>query len=514
MLFRRKRDGKPAGPWVARYRDGRGLVVQRSTGCKDKGAAEAMLTGWRTQAENIKAGVLLEDDLDRAQWGRDPVETHLEEWLAALSRKGRTKAHLADMRHKVGRILSECGFSKLSDLAATRTPAHELLEEWLSDRIADAKEHMSARTANAYATAAASFGKWLVRRKRLATNPFAGVDRQDEATDRRHVRRAMTADELDRFLEVAETRPVKELLTVRVGPNKGKRKANVRPEVLEQARRLGRQRALLWRVLAYTGLRFNEGVSLLVGDIVLTGPKPCIHLRAENEKARRGATVPLRADLARELAEYLAERLAEHREDSVRLGKPVAARLAADDKLFPLAPASVRVFDRDLAAAEIAKVDAQGRVLDIHSLRGTFATLLTAAGVPLATAQVLMRHTTPTLTAKHYIDRDGLDVRGAIEKLPGVGSGRRERMAAIMGGKVSPKVSRKVSLAGAFSCPSLSSADTLGECATPEAKKGAVSKKPRQHGAERDKGCQAVLKESGTGEGGRTLDLWIHNPAL
>ena len=54
----------------------------------------------------------------------------------------------------------------------------------------------------------------------------------------------------------------------------------------------------------------------------------------------------------------------------------------------------------------------------LHSLRVTFASMLAAGGVPLATAQVLMRHSTPTLTAKHYLDPAMLDTRGAVERLP------------------------------------------------------------------------------------------------
>ena len=51
-----------------------------------------------------------------------------------------------------------------------------------------------------------------------------------------------------------------------------------------------------------------------------------------------------------------------------------------------------RVFDGDLVAAGIPKTDAQGRTLDIHCLRHTFATLLARNGVSPATAQKLMRH--------------------------------------------------------------------------------------------------------------------------
>jgi len=77
-----------------------------------------------------------------------------------------------------------------------------------------------------------------------------------------------------------------------------------------------------------------------------------------------------------------------------------------------------RVFDRDLEAAGIPKHDHRGRVADVHSLRVTFISGLAAAGVPLATAQILARHSDPKLTANVYTDPHMLDLRGAVESIP------------------------------------------------------------------------------------------------
>jgi len=43
---------------------------------------------------------------------------------------------------------------------------------------------------------------------------------------------------------------------------------------------------------------------------------------------------------------------------------------------------------------------------------------MAAAGIPLQTAQVAMRHSDPKLTANIYTDIDLLDVRGAMNSLP------------------------------------------------------------------------------------------------
>jgi hypothetical protein len=41
--------------YVVRYRDGNGLVVEHSTGCRDKTAAQYVLTSLERQAERVRA---------------------------------------------------------------------------------------------------------------------------------------------------------------------------------------------------------------------------------------------------------------------------------------------------------------------------------------------------------------------------------------------------------------------------------------------------------------------------
>ena len=76
-----------------------------------------------------------------------------------------------------------------------------------------------------------------------------------------------------------------------------------------------------------------------------------------------------------------------------------------------------RSFYGDLKAAGIERIGSDGRSIDVHSLRKTFGTMLARAGVPLTTVQRLMRHSTPLLTAKLYIDVDPVDMSQALGKL-------------------------------------------------------------------------------------------------
>ncbi|MDR0704156.1 MAG: hypothetical protein LBF88_04130, partial [Planctomycetaceae bacterium] len=67
----------------------------------------------------------------------------------------------------------------------------------------------------------------------------------------------------------------------------------VNEEVKEQAKLLGLERKLVYATLIYTGLRKSELASITVGQVFLDAEIPYIVLAAQDEKSRRGATLPL-----------------------------------------------------------------------------------------------------------------------------------------------------------------------------------------------------------------------------
>ena len=109
------------------------------------------------------------------------------------------------------------------------------------------------------------------------------------------------------------------------------------------------------------------------------------------------------------------------------LREHLADRESLGAKLLAKAP-TIPVFDADIQAAGIAKADARGRVVDIHALRHTFGTHLSAAGVHPRTAMAAMRHSRIELTMNLYTDPVLLDVAGAVEALPNF-AGRHEAAA-------------------------------------------------------------------------------------
>lgn len=176
---------------------------------------------------------------------------------------------------------------------------------------------------------------------------------------------------------------------------------HLRPETREKLERLGLARATAYKTMALTGLRLGEMSSIRVCDLILDGPAPHIVLDARHEKARRGASIPLRADLVEDLLAWLVQ----------HPGMP-------DRLLFRLASNQVKTFNSDIALAGIPKMDDRGRTACVHSRRHTFATLLSRGGVTPRVAQAAVRHSMFELTMNTYTDPRLLDVAGALAVPP------------------------------------------------------------------------------------------------
>ncbi|MHC4064441.1 MAG: tyrosine-type recombinase/integrase [Planctomycetota bacterium] len=200
---------------------------------------------------------------------------------------------------------------------------------------------------------------------------------------------------------MAEKRPVEELLTVRVGLNRGQRTAKVRPEVLERARRLGRERRLAYTLAIWAGLRRSELAALAWGDADLDSLVPVIRLRAETTKSKRADRIAIHPQLA----------------DELRALRPVDAR--PDTPVVSKVP-GMKAWRADLKAAGIDYGDETTGYADLHAQRMTLSTMLAAAGVPQRVRQAHMRHTDPRLTENTYMDEALLPVAAELAKVPAI----------------------------------------------------------------------------------------------
>jgi integrase len=397
--------------FVAKYRNGVGVVQTVSTGCRDETAARQVLADLERKAELVRSGVMTTAEAAIGNHQAAPLAEHYNDYLAHLEAAGVTKEHRTNVKRQLRRLAADCALDRLADLS------REALERWLSVR---AQQGMGARTRNTYLSAAVSFANWCADPNvmRIASNPFLNMPKANEKADPRRQRRAMTEPELIKLLAVARERPLLEALTVRKGPRKGERYANVRPEVRTRLERLGRERTLIYKTLVLTGLRKGELTSLTVAHLCLDDSVPFLTLDAADEKNREGNDIALRDDLAAELRDWLADKLRWLREEALVRGSPIPARLLPDTPLFDVPHKLCKILSRDLRLAGIPKRDDRGRSLDVHALRHTFGTLLSKGGVMPRTAQAAMRHSKLDLTMNVYTDPKLLDVRGALDTLP------------------------------------------------------------------------------------------------
>ena len=447
-------------------------------------------------AELVKGEVLTAAEDAVIDHQATPLTRHIADFFDHQNAKGVTARQIADSRSRLNRVVEECGFGRFADLSAP------ILEKWLSTRQASG---MGAVTRNAYREACITFANWCVRNRRLLSNPFVGVPKADAKADLRRKRRALTEDELRRLLDVARRRPLLDAMTVYKGKRKGEAYAKLRPEVQRRLERLGQERALIYKTLVLTGLRKGELASLTVGQVVLDGPMPYLILEAADEKNRQGSTIPLRADLAADLRGWLADKATtlqeapratptvrfdskhqkrDKRNQSDSTGAAGAyclplTRLPADTPLFTVPAGLVRILDRDLVAAGIArrvevdgkwkidKRDERGRTVDVHALRHTFGTLFSAGGVAPRTAQAAMRHSTIDLTMNVYTDPKLLDVAGAMESLPAL-------PLSVQGGQDGIAVASLRATGTENAAAEMSNARSLPSVVTPRAKTNSV----------------------------------------
>ena len=105
-----------------------------------------------------------------------------------------------------------------------------------------------------------SFGKWLVRARRLERNSFAHVSKLNGKVDIRVERRAMESEELARLIDATEhSQQTFRGLT-------------------------GSDRAVLYMLAAMTGLRANELASLTASSFDFQAHPPTVTAEAESEK--------------------------------------------------------------------------------------------------------------------------------------------------------------------------------------------------------------------------------------
>jgi integrase/recombinase XerC len=365
---------------------------------------------------------------------RRPLAEHLKQYAAALAAKGDTPKHVRDTVARCSTMFAGCGFvlpldadagkasewlvslrqqgarielpagdefrpSEAADeLGITRTAlARSLRRHRLTAngrgkarRVSRATLEMLASiaargvgpaTANHYVRAVRGFYRWLVRAKRIGSNPLESLSLVNAAVDVRRTRRELTADELRRLFAAARA------------SDRHFRGLN------------GRDRYHLYLTATGTGFRASALANLTPTDFDLNDDSPTVTLAARFNKSRKMKVQPIPTDVAEALRDYLT-------------GKP--SHVPVWGGMWARVTRGAAMLRIDLEAAGIAYAT-EGpdgpEYADFHSLRHSFLTLGGRSGIDLRTLQELAGHSTPTLTAR-YSHRRLHDLAGAVGKLP------------------------------------------------------------------------------------------------
>ncbi len=377
--------------WYGDYKDSKG-ITRRAPLSADKMAAQAMLNELIRKAERRAAGLF--DPFE--EQGKRSLTAHLADYETFCRAKGNSEEHVRITLGRIRRLVAGCEFTFLADIEATKVAA------WLAGQ-RTAGKRISAQTSNFYLDGVKYFCNWLVTHERLPRNPLASLKRVSIETDRRHDRRSINDEEFRRLITAAEQGPPVQGLS-------------------------GADRGMLYLVAAWTGYRRRELASLTLRSLVFDGKTPVVKVRAAYSKRRREDEVPLHPFLVDRLKKWLA----------------TAPKRGVDDPLFQLQTPkghfrkTSTMMRKDLAVARqqwiaeaeteqqraeressgfLKYVDEDGLFADFHANRHTFISNLSRAGVALAVAQKLARHSDPRLTANRYTHVDLGDQAAAISKL-------------------------------------------------------------------------------------------------
>jgi integrase len=377
--------------WFYIYTDADGVRHERK-GCSDRRVTEELAQQAESEAARVKAGLFDPKELAYRDHEARSLKEHVDAWRANLVADGSTSKHAELAPNRVRRLVAVMlgsdfalkgdrvlkpkdrpGFvGRIIDIIA---PARlsDLTTEGVQGAIGKLKDKgLSLQSCNHYRAAIRTFSKWCHDTHRTREHLLRGVKGFNAKEDRRHDRRTVSLDELQRLIAVAEQGPV----------------------VLGVA---GPIRALCYRLAIATGLRYSEIASIRPNSFDWKAPS--VVVTPSYTKNGQNAVMPIPDDLASDLSPYVAT-------------------LAPGDPVFPLPKGKgAELLQADLAVAGIAYQDVSGLFFDFHSLRCELATRADAAGVSPRVVQRLMRHSSLELTGRYTRPR-AVDIENAASMLP------------------------------------------------------------------------------------------------
>lgn len=368
------------GPnWILDFRTADGRRERRVLGT-DKRVAE------RRRLDLIARRDMELDGLGSREGQALPVREVLDLYLADL-RPRVTPRHYVNVSARLVWVVEQLDGKRVRDVRPMDLAAIR------NDLVRCGRSH---RTANLAIDRVRAMFTWAERNEIIARSPMRHLDRLPESEDHKaYRRRALTEDEIRRFVAASEADDEECAL------------------LWDYARV---PQTPLWVALLETGARYGEIRQATWGDVDLG--RGTLVLRAENTKSRKQRVIPLR----RSLVDRLRALRVMHEAVHGRLPN-VSDHVFLSPEGCPYRRPSTsvnRILRRVLDRAGIARVDAQGRKIDVHALRHCFASRLARNGVGLFQAQKLLGHSDPKLTSAVYTHVDAEDLRPAVDALPEV----------------------------------------------------------------------------------------------
>lgn len=381
--------------WTARIWV-RGAEHKLASQFRDQASAVRWALEQRTRLERIAAGIeapIPEDTLDAT------LDELAEAFRAELARRGRDGDYVKLKISRLKRMLR--GFRSLADVTPPRIEAQltAIAEEPVKRAFGAAAASRGPKTQNSYLAALGQFFRWLVKTKRWPQNPVEAVETVAE-TGKRRDHRALSLDEARALFRAAPY-----------------------------------DRQVAYVLAMIDGLRRGEIDQLVWADFDLE--RGWVRIRESVEKARRGATLPLRPHTVAMIRQLRAARAQGRRPK----GRPSREVGWGDQDLVVTSPTN-RTLRRDLEAA-VPGIDASR--VGFHSLRRTTNTGLKDLGFSLAVRKEVMRHRSAELTASQsYTTTWESDLVDPIDALEGAIFG--EPGDATAGPATGPAQRRKGSL--------------------------------------------------------------------
>jgi integrase len=376
------------------YTDEHGRPKWVSSRMRDRDAAARVAAEIEDRVRLKRAGLLDPAQERHAEAARRPVAEHTAAFISFLSHLNNTPKHVRMVRRHLDAILGRARVSRLSDLRCDRVMQAIAGLQKGEPYDGQPQQPASLATCNAYLRSIKAFSLWLHRQGLASEHALAALRLYNAETDRRHVRRQMSPEEL------------RWLFAVTAG------------YTLRGHQASGPVRAMCYRLASCTGYRANELKSLTTDCFDLDAAPPVVRINAGNSKRRRAETQPLPAAFVEPLRRWLAE---------FQPGARVFASIAGDtarmlrSDLEASRAAWLKSAETDLEQAEMEKSDflkyedRHGHKADFHSLRVAFVTMLSTSGADPKSLQRLARHSSPVLTMNVYNRRSVSQVASHVD---------------------------------------------------------------------------------------------------